>query len=111
MVILRDQAEGCLLHQMNYIVAWSNIPEQSLNHSNGDVDQALGLADDYLSFDNRVSLEGRWDFSQSRVNRHWIGKTLTGGLHGTARRRQRVWEGGLGVLAGSDAIQSDVGCE
>jgi len=28
-VILRDQAEECLLHQMNYIVTHSNIPEQS----------------------------------------------------------------------------------
>jgi len=26
-VILRDQAEECLLHQMNYIAAQMNIPE------------------------------------------------------------------------------------
>ena len=70
-VILRDQAEGCLLHQMNYIVAWLNDPNQSLNHSAGDVDQILGLAADYLSLDNRVSSEGRWDFG-------WLGLTGTG---------------------------------
>ena len=47
-VILRDQAEGCLLHQRNYIVAQSSVPGQSPNHSAGDVDWMLGLADDYL---------------------------------------------------------------
>ena len=57
-VILRDQA-GHLLHQMNYIVAWSNVPEWSPNHSTGDVDQMSGSANDYLSLDNRVSLETR----------------------------------------------------
>jgi len=58
-VILRDQAEGHLLCQMNYIVAWLNIPERSPYHSAGDVDQKSGLADDYLSLDDRVDLEGR----------------------------------------------------
>ena len=48
-VILRDQAEGCLLHQMKYKVAQSNFPEWSLNHSAGDVDWTLGSANDYLS--------------------------------------------------------------
>ena len=43
-VILRDQAEGCLLHQMNYIAAWMNLPEWSLNKSARDVDRELGLA-------------------------------------------------------------------
>ena len=47
------------MHQMNYIVAHLNVPEQSGNCSSGDVDQMLGSADDYLSFDSRVSLEGR----------------------------------------------------
>ena len=59
MVILRDQAKGNLVHQMNYIVSWLSVPEWSLNHSAGDVDQMLGLADDYLSSDDRVSLEGK----------------------------------------------------
>ena len=58
MVILRDQAEGHLLCQMNYIFARLNVPEQSLNHSTGDVDWMLGLANDYLSTGGRVSLEG-----------------------------------------------------
>ena len=35
------------------------IPEWSPNHSTGDVDQMLGLANDYLSSDDRVGLEGR----------------------------------------------------
>ena len=74
-VILRDQAEGCLLHQRNYIVAQSSVPGQSPNHSAGDVDWMLGLANDYLSSVNHVSLEGR--VSQSRVDRCWIGQTLT----------------------------------
>jgi len=58
-VILRDQAEGHLLHQMNYIAAWLSVPGWSLNCSTGDVDQMLGSADDYLISVNRVSLEGR----------------------------------------------------
>ena len=36
---------------MNYIVVWSNVPEQSPNHSARDVDWMSGLADDYLSSD------------------------------------------------------------
>ena len=44
---------------MNYIVAQLNVPEQSPNHHTGDMDQMLGLANDYLSSDNRVGLEGR----------------------------------------------------
>jgi len=44
---------------MSYIVAWSNVPGQSLNGSAGDVDGMLGLANDYLSSDDRVGLEGR----------------------------------------------------
>ena len=59
MVILRDQAEGHLLCQINYIVTWLNIPERSLYCSAGDVNQMSGLADDYLSLDDRVSSEGR----------------------------------------------------
>jgi len=47
-VILRDQAEGDLLHQINYIAAWLSVPRWSLNCSAGDVDWMLGLADDYL---------------------------------------------------------------
>jgi len=70
-VILRDQAEGAYCIRWSYIAAWSNIPESSLNHSAGDVDQILGLAADYLSLDNRVSSEGRWDFG-------WLGLTGTG---------------------------------
>ena len=75
-VILRDQAEVHLLHQMNYIVAQSSVPRQSPNHSTGDVDRMSGLADDYLSLVNHVGSEGRvglW----LRVDRHWIGQTLT----------------------------------
>ena len=59
MVILRDQAEGHLLHQMNYIAAQLSVPGQSLNHSAGDVDQMSRLADDYLSSVDHISLEGR----------------------------------------------------
>ena len=59
MVILRDQAEGCLLCQMNYIAAWSSVPGWSLNHSTGDVDWMLGLADDYLSSVDCIGSEGR----------------------------------------------------
>ena len=59
MVILRDQAEGCLLCQMNYIVAQLSVPGQSLNCSAGDVDWMLGSANDYLSSVNCISLEGR----------------------------------------------------
>jgi len=58
-VILRDQAEGCLLCQMNYIAAQLSFPGQSLNHSAGDVDQMSGSADDYLSLNDRASSEGR----------------------------------------------------
>ena len=58
-VILRDQSEGHLLHQMNYTVAQSSVPGRSLNHSAGDVDQMSGLANDYLSSVNHVGLEGR----------------------------------------------------
>ena len=75
MVILRDQAEGHLLYQMNYIAAWSSVPGQSLNSSTGDVDWMLGLADDYLSSVNCISSEGR--VSQLRVDGCWIGQTLT----------------------------------
>ena len=57
MVILRNQAEGHLLHQMNYIVAQSNIPRLSPNNSTGDVDQMSGLANDYLSSYDRVGLQ------------------------------------------------------
>ena len=59
MVILRDQAEGLLLHQMNYIAAQLSVHGQSLNHSTGDVDWMLRLADDYISLVDHVSLEGR----------------------------------------------------
>ena len=76
-VILKDQAEGHLLHQMNYIVAQLNIPRQSLSGSTGDVDWTLGSADDHLSSDNRLGWEGRWDFVQSGVDGHWTGQTLT----------------------------------
>ena len=55
----RDQAEGHLLRQMNYIPAWLNVPKWSPNHSAGDVNWTLGLADDYLILGNRVSSEGR----------------------------------------------------
>ena len=44
---------------MNYIAAQSSVPRWSLNHSTGDVDQMLGLADNYLSSVDCVSLEGR----------------------------------------------------
>jgi len=43
-VILRDQAEGRLLHQMNYIAAQTDLPERSLNESMRDVDRESGLA-------------------------------------------------------------------
>ena len=56
MVILRDQAKGCLLCQMNYIAAQSSVPRGSLNSSTGDVS---GSANDYLSSVDHVSLEGR----------------------------------------------------
>ena len=36
-----------------YIVAWLNVPEWSPNHSAGDVDWMWGLADDYLSSDDK----------------------------------------------------------
>ena len=57
--ILRDQAEGHLLHQINYIAAQSNIPEWSLNHSAGDVNWMSGSANDHLSLGGRVGSEGR----------------------------------------------------
>src|SRR5882724_5554533 len=59
-VILRDQAEGCLLHQMNYIAARTNLPEWSLNKSARDVDWESGLADDYLSLGGGLRSGGRW---------------------------------------------------
>jgi len=43
-VILRDQAEGCLLCQMNYIAAWVNLPKRSLNKGAKGVDWELGSA-------------------------------------------------------------------
>jgi len=49
-VILRDEAEGHLLHQMNYIAAQLNVPKWSPNNSTGDVNQMLGSANDYLSY-------------------------------------------------------------
>jgi len=58
-VILRDQAEGHLLHQRNYIAAQWSVPGWSLNHSTGDVDQMSGLANDYLSSVDRIGSEGR----------------------------------------------------
>src|SRR5882724_2233112 len=77
-VILRDQAEGHLLHQKNYIAAQLSVPMWSLNHSTGDVDWMSGSADDYLSSVNHISSEGR--VSHLRVDGHWIGKTLTVGV-------------------------------
>ena len=47
------------MHRMNYIVAQLSVPKWSPNHSAGDVDQMSGLANDYLSLDDRVGLEGR----------------------------------------------------
>jgi len=76
-VILRDQAGGHLIHQMNYIVTQSNVPGWILNYSAGDVDWMSGSANDSLSSDNRLGLEGRWDFSWSGVDGHWTGQTLT----------------------------------
>ena len=43
-VILRDQAEGRLLHQMNYIAARMNLPEWSLNKGVKGVDRESGSA-------------------------------------------------------------------
>ena len=43
-VILRDQAEGHLLRQMNYIAARTNLREWSLNKSARDVDWESGSA-------------------------------------------------------------------
>jgi len=56
-----------------YCIRWTiaaqlNIPEWSPNHSAVDVDQTLGSADDYLSSDDRVGSEGRWDFGQLGVD-------------------------------------------
>jgi len=45
-VILRDQAEGRLLHQRNYIAAQTNLPEQSLNKGAKGVDRELASPDD-----------------------------------------------------------------
>ena len=50
-VILRDQAEECLLHQMNYIAAQMNIPEGVWH--NGDGDQMSGSLD-YISSDRLI---------------------------------------------------------
>jgi len=58
-VILRDQAEGHLLFQMNYIVAQLSVPKWSPNHSAVDVDWMSGLADEYLSSDDGVGSKGR----------------------------------------------------
>jgi len=44
---------------MNYIVAWSSVSEWSPNHSTGDVDWMLGLANDYLSLEDGVSSKGK----------------------------------------------------
>jgi len=74
-VILRDQAEGHLLFQMNYIAAWWNIPEWSLNHSTGDVNQTLGSADYYLSSGGRVNSEGEtsvgWGLTGTGLRKLW----------------------------------------
>jgi len=43
-VILRDQAEGRLLRQRNYIAAQTNLPEWSLNKGAKGVDRESGLA-------------------------------------------------------------------
>ena len=43
-VILRDQAEGHLQGQMNYIAAQMNLPERSLNKGAKGVDWELGSA-------------------------------------------------------------------
>ena len=43
-IILRDQAEGCLLHQMNYIATQTNIPEGVWNNRTRDGDQMSALA-------------------------------------------------------------------
>ena len=59
MVILRDQAEGHLLHQINYVAAQLSVPGWSSNHSARGVDQMSELADDYLSLVDCVSLEER----------------------------------------------------
>ena len=58
-VILRDQAEGHLLHQMNYIAARLSVPGWSSNHSARGVDRMSGSAKDYLSSVDHVSSEGR----------------------------------------------------
>ena len=43
-------------------ICWLSVLGKSLNCSAGDVDWMSGLADDYLSLDDRVSLEGRQGF-------------------------------------------------
>ena len=43
-VILRDQAEGRLLHQMNYIAAWTDLPKRSVNKGAKGVDRESGSA-------------------------------------------------------------------
>jgi len=68
-VIPRYQAEGCILCQMNYIVAQLNIHEWNPNHSTGDVDQMSGLADDYLSLDNRLA----WKECETSVSQALMG--------------------------------------
>jgi len=89
---------------MNYIVAQLNIPGQSLNGSTGDVDQTSGLAIDSLSSDDRVSLEGRWDFGQSGVDGCWTGQTLTAKpeVLGSDSDTARVWKS----LKGSQSEQA-----
>ena len=80
-VILRDQAKGHLLHQINFIVAWSvilsGVHSVVLGVWIGHQDQLSESANDYLSSDDRVSLEGKQDFGWSWVDGCWIGKTLT----------------------------------
>ena len=49
MVILRDQAEGHLLCQMNYTAALTDLPEWSLNKSVRDVDRGRDRPDDISS--------------------------------------------------------------
>ena len=98
-VILRDQAEGHLLHQINYIAAWLSVPRRSLNHSTGDVDQMLGSANDYLSLVNCVS-------SERRVGLWWImgwwaldwANPDRGGQPGNKGGVSHSWKEGLGKV-------------
>jgi len=45
---------------MNYIAAWTNLPEQSLNKSVRDVDWESGSADDYLISGSGFGSGGGW---------------------------------------------------